>query len=38
LGYRSLEIQLFLPPDHFGFIINKITPGKGLKTVHFGVD
>jgi len=36
LGYRSLEVQLFLPPDDFGFIINKITPNKGLRTFRFG--
>ncbi len=38
LGFRSLEIQLFLPPDDFGFIINKITPEKGLRTFTFGFD
>ena len=37
-GYRSLEVQLFLPPDRFGFIINKITPGKGLRSFKFGID
>jgi predicted secreted hydrolase len=38
LGFRSLEIQLFLPPDDFGFIINKITPEKGLRSFKFGID
>jgi hypothetical protein len=38
LGYRSLEVQLILPPDGFGFIINKITPNKGLRTFKFGID
>ena len=38
LGYRSLEVQLILPPDGFGFIINKITPGKGLRSFKFGFD
>ncbi len=38
LGYRFLEVQLFLPPDDFGFIINKITPEKGLRTFIFGID
>jgi predicted secreted hydrolase len=36
LGYRSLEIQLLLPPDGLGFIINKITPRNGLRTFSFG--
>jgi hypothetical protein len=38
LGFRSLEVQLLLPPDGFGFIINKITPSKGLKSFKFGID
>jgi predicted secreted hydrolase len=38
LGFRSLEIQLLLPPDGFGFIINKITPEKGLRSFKFGID
>lgn len=38
LGYRSLEVQLLLPPDGFGFIINRITPGKGLRSIKFGID
>jgi len=36
LKYRSLEVQLRLPPDGLGFIINKITPRKGLRTFTFG--
>jgi len=38
LGYRSLEVQLLLPPDGFGCTINKITPKKGLQTFTFGFD
>ncbi|MFE3845532.1 hypothetical protein ACFL1L_01555 [Thermoplasmatota archaeon] len=38
LGYRSLEVQLLLPPDGFGFIINKITPERGLRTYKFGIN
>ena len=29
---------MFLPPDDFGFIINKINPEKGLRTFNFGID
>jgi hypothetical protein len=38
LGFRSLEVQLILPPDGFGFIINKITPRKGLRSFQFGIN
>jgi hypothetical protein len=38
LKYRSLEIQLRLPPDGLGFIINKVTPRNGLRTFSFGMD
>ena len=38
LKYRSLEVQLLLPPDGFGFIINKITPWRGLQSFSFGID
>lgn len=38
LGFRSLEVQLILPPDGFGFIINKITPRNGLRSFPFGIN
>jgi predicted secreted hydrolase len=36
IGYRSLEVQLFIPPNGYGFILNKITPRTGLRTIRIG--
>ena len=38
MKYRSLEVQLILPPDGLGFILRKITPLRGLQVFSFGLD